>query len=176
MSSTNTKRQGRNPWKKLLGNIKISGRMRDAHCDKKPRVIAITWEELRDIFIDQQAKCYWFGMELDPDGIFKPFNPMAISADRLDDNEDYVKGNVVICSRMANLGRGKCSAEEFRGIVRQIRQAMIDNLFRQGVMCHHGLPIVDPNANQQNQSCHQHPKHGDGQRNSACGGRLQYAT
>jgi len=99
--------------------------MRDAHLDKDPRRIDVTWEDLRDIFIDQQACCYWFGFELDPDGIFTSYNPLAISADRIDDDRGYVKGNIVICSRMANLGRGKCPAHEFQNICDNLKNSII---------------------------------------------------
>ena len=102
--------------------------MRDEHLEKKPRRIDITWEDLEAIFKEQMGKCYWFGIKLDPTGIFESYNPMAISADRIDDDKGYIERNVVICCRMANLGRGKCKATDFESICSILRLSMHDQV------------------------------------------------
>lgn len=114
------------PWKKLLSNIKISGRMRDNHLNKKPKEINVTAQDLEELFELQQRHCYWFGIELDPQDIFIPYNPLAVSADKILGNEDYSKDNLVICCRLANLGRGSCEHDRFTGIVKQIKNHILE--------------------------------------------------
>jgi len=111
MSLATTKHRERNPWK--IHHIK------KACNDKKP--LSITWEDLRDKFEQQGGRCYWFDIELNPDDIFGSYNPLTISADRLDNSRGYIHGNVVICCRMANLGRGRCPAYKFAAICHRLK-------------------------------------------------------
>lgn len=109
-------RNGRNPWKKLLKHIKVSGRRNL----KTKKNVTITERDLKEQFINQNGRCYWFKIKLNPKHIHKKSYPLSISADRLDNNRGYDKENVVICSRLANLGRGNCPPEIFRKIVRKL--------------------------------------------------------
>mgnify|MGYP003648449343 FL=1 len=82
--------------------------------DYKIKEVNVTVKELMDIFYGkQEKKCYWFGVELNPDWIFTPKHPMAISVDRFEYN--YDRDTVVICSRFANLGRNTCPDDLFSG-------------------------------------------------------------
>jgi hypothetical protein len=90
--------------------------------------IQVTPDDLQEIFLAQNSRCYWFDIPLDPFDIFTSYNPLAISVDRLDAQFGYSKENIVICSRMANLGRGQCSADKFAEIVTEFRQRVINDL------------------------------------------------
>jgi hypothetical protein len=83
---------------------------------------SITHQDVIDAYDMQGGKCYWFGVDLRPDlkGIR---HPLAPSLDRLDPTAGYVKGNVVISSYFANMGRGPCPAEEFGRVLRQVSAA-----------------------------------------------------
>lgn len=116
----------RNPWKKLLANVKISGRVGLAYAalreggDPEKVVrhdIAISWQDLERKFAEQNKRCFWLGIPLNPEWIFKTHYPMAPSVDRLDNEKDYTYDNTVICSRFANLARGRCSARSFAKIM-----------------------------------------------------------
>jgi hypothetical protein len=118
----------RNPWKKLLRNIRISGRMRDAHLDKAPKNVMVTWEELKEIFKEQNKRCYWLGIPLNPQDIFISYYPLAMSADRIDGNADYHKDNIVICSRFANLGRSQYGAKEFEELMQRVKHEIVGSM------------------------------------------------
>ena len=91
--------------------------------DYKPREIDMTVEDLKDIWYNQQGgKCYWLGIPLNPEWINISWHPLALSIDRLECGGDYVKDNIVICSRMANMGRSKYDKDKFIDIVDYIRK------------------------------------------------------
>lgn len=137
MSETaETPRRGRDPWKKVMANMKVSSRRRyhvkeggDKAEVRKTRIYAITVtpNDLQAIFEEQGGLCYWLGTPLDPNSVFIPNNPLAISTDRLDNDRDYSRDNIVITTRFANLGRGSTPADEFRSmadiLIQQIRGA-----------------------------------------------------
>jgi len=119
----------RNPWKKLISNMRINGRAwRERKGRDMTKEIQVTPDDLQEIFLAQNSRCYWFDIPLDPFDIFTSYNPLAISVDRLDAQFGYSKENIVICSRMANLGRGQCSADKFAEIVTEFRQRVINDL------------------------------------------------
>ena len=125
------KRDKRNPWKKLMRNLRLNGHRKKEHDRGNPnhgisgsssrRVIGVTEKDLKQAFNDQKKKCYWFGIGLDPMDIFITHNPMAMSVDRIDNSKDYFKDNIVICCRMANLGRSTCDYEKFKKIVKNLK-------------------------------------------------------
>ena len=119
----------RNPWKKLLANVKISGRVGLAYAalreNGEPEKVVrhkvdVVWQDLEKKFIEQDYKCFWLGVPLNPEWIFKTHYPMAISVDRLENSKDYTYDNIVICCRFANLARGRCEAGEFAKIIRAL--------------------------------------------------------
>lgn len=110
----------RDPWKKLLENVKKSGRMRDGYLGRIKREITLTPSDLRNQFKKQKGRCYWLNLPIDPQGIFVSRNPFAISVDRLDSSKDYTPDNIVICCRFANLGRGNCDPNDFRAMLNKL--------------------------------------------------------
>ena len=125
------KRKRRSPWKKLMQNVRLNGHRKKEHDRGNPdhgisgsysrRTIDITEEDLKKLFKNQHGKCYWFGVKLNPRDIFIPHNPMAMSVDRIDNDKDYFKDNIVICCRLANLGRGSCDFKKFRKIIKRLK-------------------------------------------------------
>lgn len=115
----------RNPWKRLYANVNLVANRHNGYglpftgdaAVLNARPVTITWEDLRDQFYKQQGKCYWFGIDLVPDEIFMRGFPLSMSVDRLDNARGYEKDNIVITTRLANLGRGKCSVETFSEVM-----------------------------------------------------------
>ena len=71
----------------------------------------VTVDQLKDIFAEQDGKCYWTGLPLIPETIFTTFYSLSMSPDRLDNSGkvwgDYTSLNIVITTSDAN--RGRCS-------------------------------------------------------------------
>ena len=111
-----------NPWRQLLYHAKIAGKKNLQYFKKKNIFFDLTWRDLEKQFKKQKERCYWFGIKLDPFGIFKKDNPLAISVDRLDNLLYYSKNNIVVCCRLANLGRNRCTKEEFRKIANKLKR------------------------------------------------------
>ena len=116
----------KDPWKRLISNVKVSGRRGHEQelkekSGSRPRYdIQITASDLKEIFEKQNKRCYWFNIEFDPNNLFVAHHPLAPSVDRLYNDTGYTKDNIVICSRMANLGRGVSSPQEFASIVSDV--------------------------------------------------------
>lgn len=126
-------RKGRNPWKRVLANTKLSanygcfgGSSRNPknRPDKKrgcqstkTHNVCVSWEDLERKFKEQNGKCFWFGIPLDPDWVFRSHFPLAPSTDRLDNAGDYTYDNIVITCRLANVGRRNCPAGSFARIM-----------------------------------------------------------
>jgi hypothetical protein len=76
-----------------------------------PSKLIINETDLKEIWEQQEGRCYWFGIELDLYLLYKdhpewyPKHPLAPSVDKIDDAGDYTKENIVICCRFANFGR-----------------------------------------------------------------------
>lgn len=88
-----------------------------------PSKIYVTPSEIEEIWNAQGGKCYWFGVDLDLNLLYKdhadwmPKHPLAPSIDKINVNGDYSKDNIVICTRFANFGRNICDFDKFKNIV-----------------------------------------------------------
>jgi len=121
-------RLGRDPWEHLLKNVCLSGRYgsKGGSFPKTiaPHLVHITAADLQNKFNEQGQKCYWFGIKLNPKDIFIPRYPLALSVDRLDNSKEYSIDNIVICSRLANLGRGSYPADKFYRVVDELIESI----------------------------------------------------
>ena len=72
-----------------------------------------------ELFAKQNGKCYWYGVDLVPSAITR--SPDKPSIDRIDCQEGYMKGNVVLSCMAANIGRNSCNAEIFELFSKQLR-------------------------------------------------------
>lgn len=128
----------RNPWKKLMSNVKLSanygcfggssrnpknrdGKKRGSQSTKTHQIF-VDWEDLKEQFEKQNEKCFWLGIPLNPDWVFKSHFIMAPSVDRISNEGEYTKDNIVICCRFANIGRRNTEPNDFAQIVRLIAE------------------------------------------------------
>lgn len=121
-----------NPYKKLESYMKNSGsRTREAKQQKtrdrmKERPIELDWKDLKRIFEKQEEKCFWLGLKINPMDIFDKGNMLAFSVDRVYNHKGYTEENVVITTRLANLGRGSCQFEKFKENIIKIEKSIIE--------------------------------------------------
>ena len=74
---------------------------------------------LRELFAQQNGRCYWLGIPMVPSAVKR--DPRRPSVDRLDNSKGYVRGNVVLTTMFANMGRSQLDAESFRAFVEELR-------------------------------------------------------
>jgi hypothetical protein len=74
---------------------------------------------LFELYAEQEGRCYWTGVKLSLETMGKPW---SVSLDRLDNSVGYVKGNVVLATRAANLARNSASPEDFKAFIQMIRE------------------------------------------------------
>ena len=96
---------------KLTRGLKVS-KSGGFYRDIKKRDINIDHIYLEKQFKKQKGMCYWVPhYRIDLNQIFIANSVLAPSVDRLDGDEGYVKGNVVITTRFVNLGRNRDNDE-----------------------------------------------------------------
>lgn len=89
--------------------------------EHKHHEINIDWEYLKEVWIKQNKKDYWFPeYEIELNEIFVPYSIKSPSVDRIDETKGYVKGNIVITTRFANLGRGNYNREDFINFISKL--------------------------------------------------------
>lgn len=73
---------------------KFKRALKDAKYRSKKKGIEfnLDFDYLRDLFKEQNAKCFYSGSSFDPNCKLR-----TMSLDRIDSNQGYVKGNVVWC-------------------------------------------------------------------------------
>lgn len=102
--------------KKIISSIKWSmNRNKISHRPVKD--ILLTSQDIIDIYNKQEGKCYWTNVSLDKQYNYIPYHPLAISADRKDNKQPYVKDNIVLTMRILNLGRREFSENEFPKVI-----------------------------------------------------------
>lgn len=91
----------------------------------------VTVDQLKDIFAEQDGKCYWTGLPLIPETIFTTFYSLSMSPDRLDNSGkvwgDYTSLNIVITTSNANRGRCSVNPNDYADQCRQQNSALGSN-------------------------------------------------
>jgi len=117
--------KSKDPWLKLLGKVKLCGSSSASR--SRVKEVSITKEDLEQQFLKQGGRCYWLGIPININDVFTTHNPLAPSVDRLDNDRDYEKDNIAICTMFANMGRGKCDKETFKKIMQEIIKCLRGN-------------------------------------------------
>jgi hypothetical protein len=106
--------------KRMLGGIAYSmGRNRVS--GRPVKEVTITPEDLVNMYIEQQGRCYWSNLPLNPTYNKIKHHPFAISPERLDNSEPYSKENVRLCRRMFNLGRMAFPENDFQEVMLMLK-------------------------------------------------------
>jgi hypothetical protein len=115
----------KDPWLKLLKKVELCGSSQASR--SRVKKVTITKEDLKEQFSKQDGRCYWFGIPIDINDVYTSNNPLAPSVDRLDNDKDYHKNNIVLCTILANMGRGRCGRKTFKRIMQKIKKFLGDN-------------------------------------------------
>ena len=113
------------------------GKMMGSNPNSKPWIpakIIITPDELREIWNKQDGKCYWMDQRMDiwllyddhPEWYQK--HPLAPSVDRIDDDKDYTKDNIVLCYRGINFARNVYPFDKFHDVIKVFKGQMPNNV------------------------------------------------
>ena len=106
----------------------VAGPAAEGQKEWKPAKCYLTVHDLEDIWNAQGRVCGWFNIPLDFNALhsnhqnYFPKHPAAPSVDRIDDDGDYTKDNVLICCRCANLGRNIYPADRMATFVNLIAE------------------------------------------------------
>ena len=120
----------RNPWKKLLNKVKLCG---SKHASRsRIKEVTITEQDLINQWNFQSGCCYWLGIPLNINDVYTTHNPLSPSVDRLDNEKDYHKDNIVITCSFANMGRGKINADQFSSFISHLKAFLINSHIRPG--------------------------------------------
>ena len=121
----------KDPWKKLLSNVKSTANVRPlrrtvskdgtAKIPYPPMSVEITAADLKELFEQQGGRCAILGTELDPQDLFIKRHPLAPSVDRIDNDQNYNVDNIQICSRFANFGKCAYPSNQMSEIVERIK-------------------------------------------------------
>jgi hypothetical protein len=125
----------KDPWKKLLANVKSTAAVRPlrrtvskngtAKIPYEPMEVSITAEDLKKLFEIQEGRCAILGTPLNPQDLFISRHPLAPSVDRLDNDQPYNSTNIQICSRFANFGKCAYPTEGMNEIVTRIKRGIV---------------------------------------------------
>ena len=85
---------------------------------KRDSEATITESDVLEKFDEQDGKCFWFGVELDP--LAESRDPFKPSLDRLDVDGNYSPENVVLSSVAANMGRQRASTERWKNFLSKV--------------------------------------------------------
>jgi hypothetical protein len=91
------------------------GRRRGITCDLDEDYIVHLWEH-------QKGMCYWLGIPMIPS--IETRHPLRPSLDRLEPLRGYTRGNVVLTTMLANMGRSDYPADKFRALIDEMIASM----------------------------------------------------
>jgi len=128
----------RDPFEKLLENVKLSARYGSKggsfskYRELPQKEVLVDASDLRRMFIEQCGTCHWLQIPLNPYDIFVKSHPLAMSVDRLDNTKGYSEDNIVICSRLMNLGKSAADAELWESVIDRLELYGAINYRRDG--------------------------------------------
>lgn len=67
-------------------------------------------EHLENLWLTQNQKCYYTGIEMNINGYKK--NPLAMTVDRIVPSKGYIEGNIALCCNMVNKMKQDLSLDE----------------------------------------------------------------
>lgn len=129
-----TKKDTRKWYTSLLNTAKCSAKRRG-------HTVSLTTQDLRDIYESQAGLCYWTGYPMvrtnGRTGKIgsRRFHPTAVSIDRLDCEEGYNLGNVVLTCSSINGMRGTKDVD-FWGDFCKVTRDSLQNLLRTEQICY----------------------------------------
>lgn len=112
--------------KKLMGCVSYS-QSRNRVNRRPVKDIEITENDLMRKYREQNGRCYWSGLFLDPNFNRVKHHPFAISVERLDNSKGYTYDNTVLTRRIFNLGRMAFPEREFRRVIQLLKDEMRDD-------------------------------------------------
>jgi len=74
---------------------------------------------VRELWAAQGGICHWLGVPMVPSVVTR--DPRRPSIDKLDPARGYTKGNVVLCTAFANMGRNSYPAKDFAVFASELR-------------------------------------------------------
>lgn len=101
----------------IAGACLHDAKRRHFPCDIDEPYIKLLWEQ-------QLGRCHWLGIGMVPSVVNR--HPLRPSIDKLDPSKGYTRGNVVLCTMFANMGRNNFPADAFRAFVEELRAEMKD--------------------------------------------------
>jgi hypothetical protein len=106
-------------WPRYLARTCTNdARRRRYPCDIDATYIESLWEK-------QRGLCHWLGIPMVPSTIVR--QPQRPSIDKLDGSKGYTRGNVVLCTMFANMGRNSFPSEDFRAFVEDLRRLICES-------------------------------------------------
>ncbi|MGE7692319.1 hypothetical protein ACQKMI_24465 [Lysinibacillus sp. NPDC097214] len=115
-------------YNQQLKDSKPFKRVADKIMERKNKVVdrSIDWEkEIKELYRIQDGKCAATGLIL----TLQQNDPFVLSADRIDNNQGYIKNNVRLTCWWVNRSRGKRNVEDFdreiQGILEEVKKQWI---------------------------------------------------
>ena len=106
----------------------VAGPASDGQKEWHPVKCYLTIHDLEDVWNEYGRVCGWFKIPMNFNALhdthqdFFPKHPLAPSVDRIDDDGDYTKDNIIICCRLANFGRNIFPADKMVDAVNLINK------------------------------------------------------
>jgi len=123
-----SKSRKKDPFVVLMRNLRKGGERVNSNGERiksnsnsRKKALGISKSLLKKIFKMQDERCYWLGVKLNPEANLEANHPLALSIDRIDNDKGYNINNIVISSRLANLGRGCYSADKMKIICKNLK-------------------------------------------------------
>lgn len=98
---------------RIENNPKLSGRLRKGNQSTRRHEITIEKDDLKKLWLKQEGKCHWLGVDMLVEDLFVAHSPFAPSVDRLDSSKGYHIDNIALTTRLVNKGRGAYDNSDF---------------------------------------------------------------